>query len=393
MTMERLIRIFAGARGLLGAVVRAVPGDGRAVARALGQAVRVRRDPMKRLAALLTAFALAACGGEPEPAASSAPPPELETAAVELREVDLTYSAEALAEAVRQSTVAAQIAGRIVDLRFDVGDYVRKGEVIVRIDERTATQAVAASEAQVREAQAALGNARSNYERSKQLLAQKFISQAALDKAEADYKAAQARLTAVLAGAGQAATERSFATIVAPYSGVVSARHVELGEMAVPGKPLMTGFDPATLRVVANVPETQVGAIQALSKARVEVPSLGKWVDVKRLTIVPAADPRTHTTRIRLELPADARGVYPGVYARAHFVVGKATRLLVPRSAVIRRSEVTAVYVVDDAGALRLRQVRLGAAGDERHVEVLAGLKPGERVAMDPVKAGMARGS
>jgi RND family efflux transporter MFP subunit len=195
----------------------------------------------------------------------------------------------------------------------------------------------------------------------------------------------------VLAGAGQAATERSFTTIVAPYSGVVSARHVELGEMAAPGKPLMTGFDPATLRVVANVPETQVGAIQALSKARVEVPSLGRWVDVKQLTIVPAADPRTHTTRIRLELPADARGVYPGAYARAHFVVGKATRLLVPRAAVIRRSEVTAVYVVDDAGAPRLRQVRLGATGDERHVEVLAGVKPGERVALDPVKAGMAR--
>jgi RND family efflux transporter MFP subunit len=346
---------------------------------------------MKRLAPLLAAFALAACGGEPESTpASSARTADLKTAAVELREVDLTYSAEAVAEAVRQSTVAAQVAGRIVDLRFDVGDYVRKGEVIVRIDERAATQAVAASEAQVREAQAALGNARSNYERSKQLLAQKYISQAALDKAEADYKGAQARLAAVLAGAGQAATERSFTTIVAPYSGVVSARHVELGEMAAPGKPLMTGFDPGTLRVVANVPESQVAAIQALSRARVEVPSLGKWVDVKQLTIVPSADPRTHTTRIRLELPADARGVYPGAYARAHFVVGKATRLLVPRAAVIRRSEVTAVYVVDDAGAPRLRQVRLGAAGDERHVEVLAGLKPGERVALDPVKAGMA---
>jgi RND family efflux transporter MFP subunit len=195
----------------------------------------------------------------------------------------------------------------------------------------------------------------------------------------------------MLAGAGQVATERSFATIVAPYSGVVSARHVELGEMAAPGKPLLTGFDPATLRVVANVPETQVGAIQAIGKARVEVPSVGKWVDVKQLTIVPSTDPRTHTTRIRLELPADARGVYPGAYARAHFVVGKATRLLVPREAVIRRGEVTGVYVLDWQGAPQLRQVRLGAAGDERYVEVLAGLKAGERVALEPVKAGMER--
>jgi len=77
---------------------------------------------------------------------------------------------------------------------------------------------------------------------------------AALDKAEADYRTAEAQVKATLAGAGQAATERAFATIVAPYSGVVSARHVELGELATPGRPLMTGFDPASLRVVASVP-------------------------------------------------------------------------------------------------------------------------------------------
>jgi len=113
-------------------------------------------------------------------------------------------------------------------------------------------------------------------------------------------------------------------------------------------------------------------------------------MDVKAMTIVPAADPRTHTTRVRLELPAEVRGVYPGVYARAHFVIGKAPRLLVPRAAIVRRSEVTAVYVVDEQGRAHMRQVRLGGAGDEASVEVLAGLKPGERVALEPIKAGMA---
>jgi multidrug efflux pump subunit AcrA (membrane-fusion protein) len=108
------------------------------------------------------------------------------------------------------------------------------------------------------------------------------------------------------------------------------------------------------------------------------------------VTVVPAADPRTHTTRVRLELPEDVRGVYPGVFARAHFVVGREPRLLVLREAVLRRSEVTAVYVVDDQGFPRLRQVRLGTVSDEHAIEVLAGLKAGERVALDPVKAGMA---
>ena len=345
--------------------------------------------------ALAWALALAGCGDAPPPKAPAGP--EFKAAAVEIREIDLAYSSEAVIEAVRQSTVAAQISGRIVELRFDVGDYVKKGEVIVRIDERAAGQALAASEAQVREADAAARNARAQYERSRQLLAQKFISQAALDKAEADYKQAQARLSAMLAGAGQAATERSFATIVAPYSGVVSARHVELGEMASPGKPLMTGFDPSTLRAVANVPQAQVAAIQASGRARIEVPAPGfstpsRWFEVRKLTVVPSADPRTHTTQVRLELPEDSRGIYPGVFARAHFAIGRAPRLLAPRAAVFQRSEVTGAYVIDEKGAPRLRQIRLGTAGDENAIEVLAGLKPGERVALEPVKAGMGAG-
>jgi len=314
---------------------------------------------------------------------------ELASAPVELREIELTYSAEAVIEAVRQSTVSAQIQGRIVDIRFDVGDFVKQGDVIVRIDERQVGQAAAASAAQVSEAQAALANARAQYERTKQLLAQKFVSRAALDHAESEYRAAQARVTALLAGAAAAATEKSFATVVAPYSGVVSARHVELGEMATPGKPLMTGFDPSTLRVVANVPATQIGAVRAIERARIEVPSLGKWLDVKSMTVVPTADPRTQTTRVRLDLPEDASGIYPGVYARAHFVTGKAPRLLVPRSAVFHRSELTAVYVIGVDGQPQLRQIRVGSAGDETALEVLAGLKPGERVALEPMKAGM----
>ena len=334
------------------------------------------------------ALALAACGGD-RPAALAPKGPLPASAPVELREVELTFSAEALVEAVRQSTVSSQIAGRIVDLRFDVGDRVQKGDVIARIDERAASQAQAASEAQVRSADATLANARAGFERSRQLFAQKFISQAALDKAESEFKSAESQMKAMLAGAGQAATERSFATIVAPYGGVVSARHVQLGEMAAPGKPIMTGFDPSSLRVVATVAATQVAAIQAGAKARVEIPAANRWVEARSMTVVPAADPRTHSTQVRIELPEDVRGVYPGVFARAHFVVGRAPRLMVPRAAVLRRSELTAVYVVDGSGAPQLRQVRLGAVADERGIEVLAGLKPGEKVALDPVEAGM----
>lgn len=321
-------------------------------------------------------------------------PAPLKSAAVELREVDDTVSADALVEAARQSTVAAQIAGRVVELRFDVGDYVKQGEVIVRIDARAVAQAAAASQAQVAQAQAELANARAQLERTRALVAQKFLSASALDKAEADAKAAAARVTALLAGAGVAQTERSFATVVAPYSGVVAARHVELGEMATPGKPLMTGFDPGALRVVATVPQSQIAAIQAAARARIEVPSANAWFDAAQITVLPVADMRTHTVQVRLSLKDDAltrgaRGLLPGVFARVHFSVGKVARLLVPHAAVVRRSELTAVYVLDAQGAPQLRQVRLGPSVDEHMTEVLAGLKPGERVALEPVAAGM----
>lgn len=344
---------------------------------------------MKRLSFALAALLVVACGtqsGAP-PAARALPPLEVGTA--ELRDVELTISSEAVVEAVRQSTVSAQVTGRIVDIRFDVGDRVEKGAVIVRIDESSATQALAASVANVRESEAALANARASLERARQLFAQKFVSQAALDKAEAEFKGAESRMRAMLAGAGQAATERGFATVVAPYGGVVSARHVQLGEMATPGKPLMSGFDPASLRVVATVPATQVQSIRSATRARIEIPSTGRWIEAKSVTVSPSIEARTHATQVRIELPPVA-GIHPGAFARAHFVVGTAPRLMVAREAVFQRSEITGVYVVDEHGAAQLRQVRLGDARDERTVEVLAGLDRGERVALDPVKAAMA---
>ena len=277
----------------------------------------------------------------------------------------------------------------IIELKFDVGDFVQKGAVIARIDESVVGQQLAGSQAQVAQARALLENARAQYDRSKQLFAQKFISQAALDKASSEFKAAQAQAQASLAGAGQAAATRKFATIVAPFSGVVAARHIELGEMAQPGKPLFTGFDPSDLRVEVSVPQYKLPQVRALSRATVEIPSLNKWVKAAQITIQPSADVKTHASRVRIDLPADLRDVYPGMFARAYFAIGRAKKLLVPEAAVLRRSELTAVYVVGAKDTLQLRQVRLGEPVGEGQIEVLAGLEPGETVALDPVKAGI----
>ena len=319
--------------------------------------------------------------------AAAADAPVLRTATVDYREVAQTYAAEGVVEAVKQSTVAAQISGRIVAVNFDVGDRVKKGQVIVRIDPAEVNQAYAASQAQVAQAAATLRNAKAQFERTQRLVEQKFMSAAAMDKAQADYQAAKAQLAVAEAGGGQAAATRGYATVTAPYAGVVSARHVELGEMAVPGKPLMTGFDPGELRVTASMPQDRLDAVRKLASASVEFPALNKRAQASRVSILPAADAQTHTTQVRLDLPPGIEGLYPGMFARAYFAVGRTKKLLIPASAVARRSEVAGAYVVGENGEIRFRQLRLGEAAGGEEVEVLAGVAPGEKVALDPIAA------
>ncbi|MBI2320156.1 MAG: efflux RND transporter periplasmic adaptor subunit, partial [Betaproteobacteria bacterium] len=248
-----------------------------------------------RLAARAAALALAAA-----PGFSLA---QLTSAVAEVREVDQAYRAEGVVEAVRQATLAAQVAGRIVELRVDAGQPVAKGQVLARIDEREAAQAVAESEARIARAEADAVNARATYERTKRLVEQKFVAQAALDKALAEFNSAKAQVSASRAGSGQAVAARSHTLIVAPFSGVVATRHAELGEMASPGRPIVTLFDPKDLRVIAPVPQARLAEVRARASATLEFPSLNQRIKAKQVTVLPSADMRTHTTQVRAELP------------------------------------------------------------------------------------------
>ena len=127
-------------------------------------------------------------------------PPPLQTYAVRYQTADVAYATEATVEAVRESTVAAQVAGRVVAVNFDAGDYVKAGTVIVRLAAQELSSAVAGSRAQVAQADATLTNARANYARQQQLFQQKFISQAALDRATAEFRSAEAASRAARAG-------------------------------------------------------------------------------------------------------------------------------------------------------------------------------------------------
>jgi len=314
----------------------------------------------------------------------------LQTYAVRYQTTAVAYATEATVEAVRESTVAAQVAGRVVAVNFDAGDYVKAGTVIVRLAAQELSSAVAGSRAQVAQADATLTNARANYARQQQLFQQKFISQAAMDRASAEFRSAEAASRAARAGAGQSAAISSYTVITAPYSGVVSARHVEMGESVSPGTPLMTGFDPKDMRVVATIPQYKLAVVKAAKHVAVEIPSLNKWIDATGVTMLPTADAATHSVKVRIDLPDTLTSVLPGMFVRAHFSLGSARRLSIPASAVLRRSEVSAVYVIDAQRRINLRQVRLGETDARGQVEVLAGLNPSETIALDPIKAGIA---
>jgi RND family efflux transporter MFP subunit len=341
----------------------------------------VAMSPMRSAAAgALVAAALLIAAGSPSRAQTPAA-----SAAVELCEVEDVYAADAVIESVRQATVSAQIAGQLTQLHVDAGDRVRRGQLLARIDTREADAQLASARAQVAQAEAALAQAQLNHERTKSLVAQNFLSQSALDKADADLKTARAALDAARAGTTQAATGRSFAELRAPIDGVVTRRLMEPGELATPGRGVVEIHDPAALRAVGTIPQFVLPRTARVERAEVELPSLQRRIKAARVMVLPAADARLLSTQVRAELPADVpAGIVPGTAAKVLVPIGRSQKLVVPAAAVVRRSELTAVYVLVD-GARQLRQVRVGNAVADGSVEVLAGLAAGERVAVDPL--------
>lgn len=299
----------------------------------------------------------------------------LGSARVELRNVTAEVVVDALIEAVYQSTLSAQTAGRITEVLVDVDDYVNKGDIIVRFRDKEQQAALKAASARAEEAGAA-------YKRMQELLEKKLVSQAEYDRARATLKAATA--------AREQAQEQLEHTVVrAPYSGIVVKRHVEPGESANPGTPLMTGLSLESLRAVANVPQSHIDTVRSQLRARVLLPGEpSRSVPGSKLTISPYADQATHSFKVRVDLPTGNHGVYPGMFVKVAFATGETERLLVPAAAVVHRSEVTGVYVLKD-GEISFRQIRTGRMNGEGELEVLAGLEAGEEVALEPIRAGV----
>ena len=306
-------------------------------------------------------------------------------------------SVDGVVEAVRDTMLSAQVQGAIVSLNVKVGDKVQMGQELVRIDARAASQNAAAGAAQVDAARASMQVASKEWERQKQLYQKQYISQAALDRAQAQFQASQAQVLALQAQAGAAVTQSGFYVVKAPYAGVLSEIPVALGDMALPGRPLVRLHDPAALRITAMVPQAAATGLAGTEALQAEIPGLATpriTVQTSQAQLLPTVDATTHTVQLRLSLPPDLKGATPGMFARVWLpsAPGAANeqRVQIPASAVVRRAEMTGIYVLDSQGRPLLRQVRLGRR-DGDQIEVLSGLRQGDKVAIDPQAAAKVR--
>jgi RND family efflux transporter MFP subunit len=341
---------------------------------------------MKTPAYLLIPALLAGLAGSP----ARAEAPLVPTATVGSATAGAALDLDAVLQPVRQATLTAQVGGNVTALRVQAGDKVKRGQPLVKLDDRDARAGVLRGEAGVSQADAELRNAQSALTRQRDLLKNGFVSQAAVDNAETQFRAAQAGLQQAQAARAQAGLAQGFAEPTAPFDAVVLATHVETGDLALPGRALVTVYEPGRLRAIVQLPASRAALAAGARDVQVVLPD-GRAFKPIDSELLPTADPVSQTVEWRLVLPAEAGTARPGqsvrVVATGGPVAGAATRPTLPAAAVLRRGELTAVYVVMPTGFV-LRAVRVGpsVAGQ---LEVLAGLAPGERVALDAVRAGL----
>ena len=337
---------------------------------------------MKHSNLILPSLAAAAMLG---PAAVQAALP-FDTAVVEIARAPLERVYDGTVEAVNRATMSAQTSGRIAEVYYDVDDYVEPGEPIVRFTNTEQQAQLRQAKASLAEALARQNQAAEEFSRAAALFEAGSSSKREYDTAVAARDAADARVAAARSAVETANQQLEYTLVRAPYPGIVTERHVEVGEAVGVGQPLMSGLSLDSLRVVANLPQ-QVAARVREHEAAFVLTEEGR-VEATGMTIFPFADAASNTFTVRVNLPDGQYQLYPGMFVKVAFVVGDAERLLVPTEALVRRSEVTGVYVVDNEDRVRLRQVRVGNRFGDR-IEVLAGLAEGERIGLDPVAAGI----
>jgi len=299
--------------------------------------------------------------------------------------------------AALSAQLSSQVMGTITRVNAHEGDHVRRGEVLVSIDESQQQAAYTSAKAGLQASQESITAADADYalaqatmKRYQMLYDKKSLSPQEYDEvktklaaAQARHDAAHANRTQAEAGVSQASTAMSFTKVRAPFDGVVTSRLAEPGATAVPGVPLLIVEDPRRFRLEAQVDESKVGEVKLRETVRVSIDSLGdQAIEGKVTQIVPAADPASRTVTVKIDLPSNLQ-IRSGLFGRAYFPRGYREAIQVPKSAVLSRGQLQAVYVVGSDQVPGLRFITVGnVSGDQ--VEVLSGLQNGDRVVAQP---------
>jgi RND family efflux transporter MFP subunit len=344
---------------------------------------------------LITGGVLAGCNRKtPEIAAPSVVTGLTVTQAVE-QQIANSVEVVGTVHAKESAIISAQVMGRVTSVKVREGDSVRAGQLLIALDDEQARSrvegsraGVAASERQVEAAQAEASLASSTLARYQLLRERKSVSAQEFDEVERRSQAADARLEAARAEAVQAkaadsgaGTAAGYARISAPFAGVVIARHVDPGAIAMPGTPLIEVEKAGVLELDATVDESLVQVLKSEMAVPVTIAAVSSQALVGHVReINPAGDPGSHSFLVKIELPP-AVGLRSGMFGTAEFGNGRRSALLVPQAAVITHGSLNGVWALDGNRLASLRYITLGAKR-EGSVEVLSGLSAGETVVL-----------
>lgn len=304
-----------------------------------------------------------------------------ETLTVQPTDIPDWFVMDGRLEPVDQGTVSAQTSGRISAITVDVNDVVPAGHLLIEITNTSQTAGQDQAKAAVKAAEARYTDAERQRARLVDLVKKGSVSRREYDSAATEAEAAANVLKQAKAELVQAGENLGYTRIVAPYAGVVSARHISLGETVNPGQLLLSGYAFENMRVVASLPARYLSQLKETTPLQVTFPD-GQSLTLPQHQLFQFADPASHSFTLRANLPKQETPVWrTGTWVKLAMPLATRPKLLIPENAVLRQNELSAVYLAEKNGYV-LRQVRLGRNYDGR-IEILSGLKVGEVIARD----------
>jgi RND family efflux transporter MFP subunit len=330
--------------------------------------------------ALALAFALSGCGekDKQQQAAMQTATVKANVAVVQKTVLPVIATAPGGVIAEQQAQIASRLMGFIREMNVHEGQTVVAGQPLFTVDPTDIQGQVSQAKAGLAQAEAALADAKSDYARFGNLYKEEAIPKQQWDKVRLQYQVAEQQAAAARAGLGTAAAQMRYATLTAPFAGIITQKLANVGDLAAPGRPVLMLENPAKLQVQTNVSSEEFAHLKLGDSVSLEPGDAGTAVTGRIARLVPAADPATHTYLVKIDVPQGS-GLKSGMYVLVAFAIGQREGVRVPQSAVLDRAGISGVFVVDAQGIAHYRMVRVGEAADGQ-VEIQAGLAPGERI-------------